>query len=167
MSLAALMDRNLAAWNARDPEAIAADFAPSGTYASPTLVDRDRPGPEAVAADARLLFTAFPDFRLSEHGRILDEAGGCATMLWRCDGTFRGPLDPPGYAPTNGPVSSDGVTWVEVEDGHITRFHLYYDLNELGRQIGAMPPPGSPGEKMVVTFQKLAAKGLRKRDWSS
>ena len=39
MTLDELIDRNLAAWNAHDPEAIAADFAPSGTYWSPTVVD--------------------------------------------------------------------------------------------------------------------------------
>jgi hypothetical protein len=66
MRLDALIDRSLAAWNARDPDAIAADFAPDATT---------------------------------------------------------------------------------------TRLHLYFDVNELGRQIGAIPPPGSAGEKMVVTFR--------------
>ncbi len=90
-------------------------------------------------------------------------------MWWDLSATLAGPLDPPGFAPTNGPVSNHGVSWLEVEGDRIMRFNLYYDLNELGRQIGAIPPPGggSAGEKMVVTFQKLTAKGLRKKDWTT
>jgi len=168
VSLNALIDRSLAAWNARDPEAIAADFAPDATYWSPTLIDDDdNAGPAAARQDAAMLFTAFPDFTLIERGRVGSEEDGRAALWWEVSATFAGPLDPPGFAPTNGPVNNHGVSWVEVQAGHIVLFHLYFDLNALGRQIGAIPPPGSAGEKMVVTFQKLTAKGLRKRDWSS
>ena len=167
MSLDALIDRALAAWNARDPDAVAADLAPDSTYWSPTLVGSDAAGPAAARADSAMLFTAFPDFALTEKGRVVSETEGRAALWWDVSGTFEGPLDPPGFSPTNGPVSNHGVTWIVAADDRVTLFHLYFDLNELGRQIGAIPPPGSAGEKMVVTFQKLTAKGLRKRDWSS
>ena len=163
----ALIDRALAAWNARDPDAVVADFAPEADYWSPTLLGAGPHGPAAGRADAAMLFAAFPDFTLTERGRIVCEAEGRATVWWDMSATFAGSLDPPGFAPTNGPVTNRGVSWVEVHEDRMGRFHLYYDLNELGRQIGAIPPPGSAGEKMVVTFQKLTAKGLRKRDWTT
>lgn len=166
MSTTAIIERQLAAWNAQDADAVAADFAPESSYWSPTLPDATLAGPEAARADAAMLFTAFPDFALTERGR-LEGGDGTAALWWDATATFRGPLEPPGYAPTNGPVTNHGVTWVETDADKITRLHLYFDVNELGRQIGAIPPPGSAGEKMVVTFQKLTAKGLRKRDWSS
>lgn len=165
--LDAAIDRATAAWNARDPDAVVADFAADAAYWSPTLAGAGPHGTEAAGADAAMLFVAFPHFVLSERGRVVSEADGQATLWWEISATFAGPLDPPGFAPTNGPVSNHGVTWVEAADGLVTRFNLYYDLNELGRQIGAIPPPGSAGEKMVVTFQKLTAKGLRKKDWTT
>lgn len=64
-------------------------------------------------------------------------------------------------------MTNGGVSGVEAAGGRITRFHPDFDLNELGRQIGAIPPPGSAGEKMLVTFQNPTAKGLRMRDWSN
>lgn len=167
MSMDALIDRALEAWNTHDPDAVAADLAPGAVYWSPTLVGSGSAGPDAARADAAMLFAAFPDFTLTEKGRLVSEAEGRAALWWELAATFAGPLDPPGFAPTNGPVSNHGVSWVEVEGGRISRFHLYYDVNELGRQIGAIPPPGSAGEKMVVTFQKLTAKGLRKKDWTT
>lgn len=167
MGLDALLDHGLAAWNARDPEAVVEHFAAEAVYWSPTLIGDGPHGVEAARTDAQMLFTAFPDFALIERGRVVSEEQGRATLWWELGATFAGPLDPPGFAPTNGPISNHGVSWVEVEGGRISRFHLYYDVNELGRQIGAIPPPGSAGEKMVVTFQKLTAKGLRKKDWTT
>lgn len=167
MSVGDVIDRAIAAWNARDPEAVAADFAEGSTYWSPTLPAPDLDGPAAAHADAAMLFTAFPDFTLTERGRVVSPDGRQASMWWEVTGTFKGPLDPPGFAPTNGPVSNHGVTWIEVENNKATRCHLYFDVNELGRQIGAIPPPGSAGEKMVVTFQRLTAKGQRRRDWTT
>ncbi|HMN98018.1 MAG TPA: nuclear transport factor 2 family protein [Miltoncostaeaceae bacterium] len=165
MSVAEIIDRQLAAWNAQDADAVAADFGPDSTYWSPTVPHGDLAGPAAAHADAAMLFTAFPDFALVERGRLVD-GDRTAALWWDVTATFRGPLEPPGFAPTGGPVTNHGVTWVQAEGDRITRLHLYFDVNELGRQIGAIPPPGSAGEKMVVTFQKLTAKGLRKRDWS-
>ena len=165
MTISELLDRVVAAWNAHDPDAIAADFADQSAYWSPTVLDEGGPGAATARADAKMLFTAFPDFLLTEKGRVITAQTGI--IRWETTGTFTGPLDPPGFAPTNAAIRNHGVTWVEVSGGRIVRFHLYYDLNELGRQIGALPPPGSAGEKMVVSLQRLAAKGQRKRDRSS
>lgn len=124
MSLNALIERGLGAWNARDPEAIAADFAVDSTYWSPTLVDVDAPGPASVRADATMLFTAFPDFTLVERGRVVSQEEGRASLWWELSATFAGPLDPPGFSPTNGPITNHGVAWVEQRNGRIARFHL-------------------------------------------
>lgn len=59
MNAIELAQRYFDAWNHRDPTAIAACFAPDGTYTDPTA--GAGLGPQATAAYAAGLFAGFPD----------------------------------------------------------------------------------------------------------
>jgi hypothetical protein len=78
-------------------------------------------------------------------------------------GTHRGVLDPPGFAPTNREVDVSGIDVWQLRDGRIARYWAYWDLMEAARQIGAMPAPGSFGERATVMLQRLQAAAIRRR----
>ena len=50
-----------------------------------------------------------------------------------------------------------------MRDGRIARYRAFYDVNDIARQLGLVPPPGSPGEKAVVALQRVQARLVRRR----
>lgn len=56
---------------------------------------------------------------------------------------MRGPVEPPGFAPTGRRMRMDGVDLWTMRDGRIARYHAFYDMTELARQLGIVPPVGS------------------------
>src|SRR5687768_11880946 len=62
-STSPLMEMNQAAWNKRDPAAIAALYHPEGVYAVPGAPPMK--GPTAVAQYSGIIFTAVPDFKVT------------------------------------------------------------------------------------------------------
>jgi hypothetical protein len=46
--------------------------------------------------------------------------------------------------------------------GRLERYRAYYDMAALARQIGAMPPPGSAGERVGVVLQRAQARFARR-----
>lgn len=75
-----------------------------------------------------------------------------------------GPLDPPGYAPTNGRVAIEGDDHWVLDDGHVTSCRVLYDQLAVGRQIGALPQPGTSADRVGVWLQRLTARGMRRRN---
>jgi len=71
-----LVARYFGAWNARDPDAVAAAFAAGGTYTDPTVTGPPLTG-TAIAEHARALLTAFPDLSFEVLGG--QPAGGQPT----------------------------------------------------------------------------------------
>jgi steroid delta-isomerase-like uncharacterized protein len=102
------------------------------------------------------LFDAFPDFKLE----ILDlvEDDDRAAVRWRATGTFNGSSSFQGLAPTGKQVDIEGCDMVWVKDGKIARLEAYYDTSSLARQLGAMPPKGSIGERGMLAAVNLATK---------
>jgi hypothetical protein len=84
-------------------------------------------------------------------------------MPWRFTGRMTGPLDPPGFAPTNELVTFSGVDLWEFDGDRIRRTEALFDVNGIAVQIGAAPAPGSTGEKIGVTLQRLEAAKRRRR----
>jgi hypothetical protein len=78
------------------------------------------------------------------------------------EGTQSGPIDPPGFAPTGRRIDIDGIDVWDFEDGRIERYRAYYDMAELARQIGVMPPAGSRGERAGVMLQRAQARFARR-----
>jgi steroid delta-isomerase-like uncharacterized protein len=117
-------DATYAAWNAHDPDAVAAVFADDAV-----LCEVGRPGDvrgrAAIRERAALLLGAFPDFRLERIALVID--GARHADRWVMTGTHRGPLF--GLPPTGRAVRVEGATFTRlgadglvVEDVHLTDF---------------------------------------------
>jgi hypothetical protein len=77
------------------------------------------------------------------------------------DVTNRCELDPPGFAATGRTMALEGVDQWVMRDGRIARYRAFYDMNELARQLGLVPGPGSRGERGMVALQRLQARFRR------
>lgn len=160
----ALMDRWVAAWNEHDAEAMAECLSDDVVYIDPGA----RPDPVlcgrlAVKEFAAALWRASPDLKFEVLELFTSEDGSVVTMHWRTSGTFVDRLDPPGFAPTGGPIVMEGYDRNEVRDGLFVKHEAFYDQFRLGDQIGAVPKPGSFGERLGLFMQKLAARRLRRK----
>lgn len=110
------------------------------------------------------VWRAFPDFRVElVDGPFLASDGSGFAVWGRLSGTMRGPLDPPGFAPTGRRVSTDFGGFYESRGDLLCRARIIIDTRAIAVQIGALPPRGSRGEWLAVRLQRLQALGLRAR----
>jgi steroid delta-isomerase-like uncharacterized protein len=115
-------DRTYAAWNARDPDAIASVFAADAVVREVGGAGEAR-GRDAIRARAAALLAAFPDLHLGRVELIVD--GDRHADRWVLTGTHRGPLF--GFEPTGRRVRIEGATFTRlgpdglvVEDVHLS-----------------------------------------------
>jgi steroid delta-isomerase-like uncharacterized protein len=103
-----------------------------------------------------MLFRAFPDLAIE----VLDMVayGEKAAVRWRATGTFAGPARFEGLEPNGARVDFEGLDLLTIRDGLIRENRAYTNATEIARQLGAMPPAGSVGEKAM-----LGAVNLRTR----
>lgn len=147
----ALMRDYLAAWNARDADAIAAFFTPDAVYDDRGAGVLAR-GTEEIRIHAGELHAAFPDLRFelvrAAHGE------GFTAGEWRSRMTHRGEID--GLKATGRVVRSAGVDVADVgENGRITGLVSYYDGAEIMRDLGLLPARGSRIERALVRAASL------------
>ena len=104
----------VAAWNAGDPQAVAACATEDVVWTDPALAEPAR-GRAEVAEFAVASLTAFPDLRFDEPGDpAMVEDGSAAYVPWVMSGTNSGPIDPPGFAPTGRSISITGLRRLAV-----------------------------------------------------
>jgi steroid delta-isomerase-like uncharacterized protein len=77
-----------------------------------------------------------------------------ASFHWRGSGTFTGPMDPPGFAPTGRRWEVDGVDFQEYRDGSISKLRVMFDMMTVSRQLSVMPAAGSRGERAIAVVQR-------------
>jgi hypothetical protein len=77
--------------------------------------------------------------------RALVEDGDDVMMHWHLTGTHSGALL--GIAPTGKSLAIDGIDHFVLRDGKIVSNFVVFDQMQYARQIGMMPPEGSPGDK--------------------
>ena len=146
------------AYNRHDLDAVLAYCTEDVLWEDPTagIVH----GRQAVRSALGNVFRAFPDMKFpkDELDYFMSFDGTRAASSWRLTGTMKGPMDPPGYAPTGGTVDIKGVCLYVLEDGLIDHHTIIFDMIELGRQIDALPPAGSLMDKMAVRLQTLKAR---------
>lgn len=124
-------ERYFAAWNARDPQAVAAAFAEGGVYCDP-VVPQGVSGP-AVAGYAGGLIQAFPDLSFE----IVSAAATgehTAAAQWVMRGTNTGPLM--GQPPTGATIALPGADFITVADGKVRAVQGYFDQRLLVEQLG-------------------------------
>jgi ketosteroid isomerase-like protein len=88
--------------------------------------------------------------------------GDLVAWAWRMEGTMTGPAEPPGFAPTGRSMRVDGVDLWTMSDGRIARYQAFYDMNDVARQLGIVPPRGSGAERAMVALQRLQARFMRR-----
>lgn len=154
--------RYLAAWNTRDVDAMAGLITEDIVWADPALPEPAR-GVPAVQEFMRLSFRGFPDLRFSEPDPPhLSVDGDQVAWGWAMEGTMSGPLDPPGFAPTGRSMRVEGVDLWSMRDGRIANYRAFYDMTDLARQLGIMPPAGGRAERATVALQRLQARLQRR-----
>jgi steroid delta-isomerase-like uncharacterized protein len=135
------------AWNAHDPEAVAAAFTEDGTYTDPTVGHQPLYG-SALAEHARALFTGFPDLTFAILRAQPHDNGARGAVVARClmRGTNTGPLR--GLAPTGRRVELHGVDVITFTGGKIASVEGFFDRQALSEQLGmqmrALPPAADP-----------------------
>ena len=113
------------------------------------------------------LFRAFPDFVMVVTDMVA--YGNKAAVRWHATGTFTGPGKFEGLSPTGAAVELEGLDLLTISDGEIVENRAYTNATEMARQMGAMPPAGSVGEKAMLgavnarTAAGALVQRLRKR----
>lgn len=154
--------RFVEAWNSHDPEQLLSLSSEDVVWEDPFIVGGTLRGKPALREWLTSLWRATPDLRFELVGEpFVSLDGKQLAAAWKGSGRFTGPLDPPGFAPTNSPIEMSGVDVHEFDGELVKRVHTETDAMSLGRQIGAAPAPGSGGERFGVLMQRLAARRLR------
>jgi steroid delta-isomerase-like uncharacterized protein len=160
--LQSFVERYLDAWNRCDTDAMAQLITEDIEWADPALPEPAR-GVAGVQEFMRASVRAFPDLRFGEPDpRVLAVTGDVVLWGWYMEGTNRGALDPPGFAPTGRTMRVEGVDQWTMRDGRIARYRAFYDMNDVARQLGIAPAPGSRGERGMVALQRLQVRLSRR-----
>jgi steroid delta-isomerase-like uncharacterized protein len=108
--------------------------------------DRTVRGADEIAAYFDEVFAALPDFHMDV--RAIAEQGEHVFVQWHLTGTHTGaPFA--GTEATGKPISLDGMDHFVLRDGRVASNFVVFDQMEFARQLGLMPPDGSPGDRAV------------------
>jgi len=125
-------DATYAAWNAHDPDAVAAVFAEDAVVREVGTGQEAR-GRDAIRARAVALLTAFPDLTLERVELLID--GDRHADRWVLSGTHRGELL--GLPASGKRVRVEGATFTRMgADGLVAADVHFSDLLGLMQQLG-------------------------------
>jgi steroid delta-isomerase-like uncharacterized protein len=107
--------------------------------------DRTCRGADEIAAYFEDTFAALPDF----HIEILALAAQDDDVFvqWRITGTHEGTLL--GIEPTGKRIALDGMDHFVVRDGKVVSNFVVSDQLDYARQVGMVPPDGSPADRAM------------------
>jgi steroid delta-isomerase-like uncharacterized protein len=148
--------RYFEALSAHDLDAAAACWAPGGV--DRLVGQQDLIAPEGIRDYFGALYDAFPDFAL-EIVELTTYKTRTA-VRWRATGTFAGPGTFQGFEANGAPVEIEGCDVLTIADELIRRNEAYLDSGAVARQLGFLPPAGSPAEARLA---KLANARTRMR----
>jgi hydroxyacylglutathione hydrolase len=127
----------------------------------PGAIDRMVGAQELIAPDGiRAYFgeviAAFPDFAIE----ILEltTSRGRTAVRWRASGTFAGPGQFQGFAANHTRIEFEGCDVVSVEDDLIVHNDAFVDSGAIARQLGVLPPTGSPAEARLTSLANLRTR---------
>jgi uncharacterized protein (TIGR02246 family) len=129
-----VLDRNIAAVNARDIEGYLANQQPDVEFVLPGGVTLR--GREEVKQYTEALWEAFPDGTLAFGAQVLGEATAATEVIFT--GTHTGPMvTPNGSVPATGKsVTLHSASILRIKDGLIASEHVYLDQLEMMTQLG-------------------------------
>jgi steroid delta-isomerase-like uncharacterized protein len=117
-------------------------------------------GPQVFKRTVEMYRAAFPDVQI-----IVDDVIAVddkVVLRWHSEGTHRNELE--GLAPTGARVSLTGMSVDRWKDGKVVESWSEWDNLGLARQLGAIPPEGSIGEKIGTRLQHLTAHRMRSKN---
>jgi hypothetical protein len=135
-------------------------------YEDPSAQSAVMRGRADVEQYVRAGFAAIPDLRLEKLEEWVTPGGEVIASWFRFSGTFRAPLTVPGLpalAPTGLPSELFGMDRSELRDGKLARHQIFWDMVEMGRQMGAFPKRGTRAERLSRRLQQLTARRMRQR----
>jgi steroid delta-isomerase-like uncharacterized protein len=128
----AVNDATYVAWNAHDPDAVAAVFAENALLRETGRPDEIR-GRAAIRERAAMLLRGFSDFRLERLALVID--GDTHADRWVMTGVHDGELY--GMPPTGRRVRIEGATFTRLgADGLVTEDVHFTDMAGLLAQLG-------------------------------
>lgn len=124
----------VAAWNTRDPERVAAFYAPDyeETDVAQARVQR---GAEGIRRTAQLYMRAFPDLHVTLTYVVVQ--GDRLAIAWTWRATHRGTFMH--IPPTGRLVNVRGSSFMTIESGKIRHGIRIWDLAGLLRDLGLLP----------------------------
>jgi hypothetical protein len=155
--------RFLDGWLSHDPVQLADLATPDVWWEDPFIPSNgELRGRDALRDWLRYVFRAFPDVKFEMVGEPMISIDRTRLGFhWEGRATMSGPLDPPGFAPSGTVVTLRGVDMHTFSGDLVDHVLTVTDVATVALQIGAMPPPGSIGEKLGVRVQHLMARRLR------
>jgi len=138
--------RYFAAIDARDLETAVSLWAHGGRENVRGRVDVL--APDGVREFIGELIDAVPDLQMTVVSTT-SEDDRCGVQ-WRLTGTFAGPGQFGGIAPTGNPIELEGFDLITVRDGLITSNDAFTDSMSFAREIGMMPAQGSTAEQRMT-----------------
>ena len=138
----------------RDVEAMAACWQPGALDVIHGVAELRVP--EDLRAWFGSLFASFPDFSFE----VLEVIAGGekAAVHWHATGTFDGSARFEGLLPNGKRVDVRGCDVLTVRDGKVVHNDAYMNGAEMARQLGALPPAGSPPEKALTAALNAKTK---------
>jgi steroid delta-isomerase-like uncharacterized protein len=167
MSSADVARRYFEALAARDVESAVAMWAPGGIER--VVGQRELTAPGGVRDFQNELFGAFPDLRwevldvVSANGDGSGDGTNKVAVRWRATGTFAGPGAFQGFMANGAHLEMEGCDMLTINaEGKLGHLDAYLDSADVARQLGVLPPAGSPAEAGLT---KLANTVTRVRSW--
>jgi steroid delta-isomerase-like uncharacterized protein len=121
-------------------------------------------------AFARDLLAAFPDLEI-EVTRLM-AVDRVVAAEWVRRGTFTG-ADFQGLPANGARFDSPAAGFFEIENGLVKRLTVYADLNKFARDLGVVPPEGSPAERLAlgmfrtrVRIKRMVNTVTRREGWN-
>lgn len=129
-----VVDRNMAAFNAKDIDKLLGNQCPDVEFVIPggvTFRGRDQ-----VKQYVETFWTAFPDGQMACMGQIATEDEAATELLFT--GTHTGPLNTPNGSipPTGKRLHLRQVAVHRIENGLVASEHIYVDQLEFMTQLG-------------------------------
>ena len=109
------------------------------------LPDKTCRGKAELGAHFEALFAAMPDFRMELLSAVED--GETVFARWKLTGTHEGVFN--GIDPTGRSISLDGMDQFTFRAGKMASNFVVFDQMEVGRQLGLLPPDGSPPDRAL------------------
>ncbi len=155
------VDALIDAWEAAWSDKLAAAFADICServhYEDPLTVEPIE-GPEALAAHAQQLWSAFPDARLERLGERLTD-GRYVAAPSKLLATHREPIA--GLPATGRFIVVPCVFYCELEDERLLRVRAFFDMYGVATQLGILPGHGTLSEKALLMLRGFGLRGSR------